>query len=165
MQIVVIAVYLHICFVLYFSHVYSGVSEFVFEDVISRVYELIIDHLSGKQQSACCSSECGWSSEAPHTVSRSWSLERYNSFSSTPSGCVFWNYYITESQFHPLPDFTRSSNHHRQSWNQGPAGRLPSSGGEFVLQDKDQVKIICGSLWLHVFLVCFVSLDLGSMCP
>lgn len=97
MQIVVIAVYLHVCFVLYayafFSSVilvmftlksnfiYSGVSEFVFENVISHVhtcvYELIIDHLSGKQQSACFSSECGWSSEAPHTVSRSWSLERY----------------------------------------------------------------------------------------
>lgn len=41
------------------------------------VYELVVESFSGKQQCACFCSECGWSSEAPHTVSPSWSLERY----------------------------------------------------------------------------------------
>lgn len=122
----------------HFVFIYSWVSGSVLESDISHVYacvyELVIDSLPGKQQCACFCPECGWSSEAPHTVSPSWSLERYLQTLSL-WGWIFLNYYITESQFHPPPDFTRSSNHHRQSWNQGPAGRLPSRGGKFILQD------------------------------
>lgn len=151
--------------------IYSWVSGFVLENDISHVYacvyELVIDSWPGKQQCACFCSECGWSSEAPHTVSPSWSLERYLQTISLWVHLAVYFSIITLLNlnfilYQILPGVRIII---ANPETKGPLGDSHLGEVSSYCRIKGEVKIICGSLRLHMFLVCFVSLDLGSLCP